>query len=92
MRLGKEERAMAPAIHRCLSRLRRDLHAGPLAGLKSSGTEELTRHGFKVDYVEIADADTLAMVVSWDGRQPLVGLVAAFLGEVRLIDNLLLHP
>ncbi|MBL7721162.1 MAG: pantoate--beta-alanine ligase, partial [Chitinophagaceae bacterium] len=47
--------------------------------------------GFRVDYIEIADAKTLKAVNNWDGKKKLVALVAAFLNEVRLIDNLLLN-
>ena len=49
----------------------------------------LTEKGFKVDYVEIADADTLQIVDHWDGKQKLVALAAAFLNQVRLIDNII---
>ena len=46
--------------------------------------------GLRVDYVTIADAESLEPVNNWDGQQPVAVLIAAFLGEVRLIDNLLL--
>ena len=55
------------------------------------------RHGmlaakdFKVDYVEIADAETLEPVHQWNGKQKVVALVAAFQDEVRLIDNMMLN-
>jgi pantoate--beta-alanine ligase len=51
----------------------------------------LIQAGFKPDYVEITDADNLAIVNDWDGKQKLVALIAAFLNEVRLIDNMLLN-
>jgi pantoate--beta-alanine ligase len=92
IRLDKESRALAPAIFRCLEDIRDGLEPGPLARFKEYGTLELTRRGFVVDYVEIADAGTLEPADSWDGRLPLVALIAAFLGEVRLIDNLALNP
>ena len=44
-----------------------------------------------VEYVEIADAGTLQPLSEWDGNTSLVALVAAFLGEVRLIDNMILN-
>ena len=50
----------------------------------------LTAENFKVDYVAIADAGTLEPVQSWDGERPLVALTAAYLNEVRLIDNMLI--
>jgi len=50
----------------------------------------LKRKGYKVDYVEIVDADILEIQENWDGKTKLVALVAAFLNEVRLIDNMLI--
>ncbi len=45
------------------------------------------KKGFKVDYVEIAKADDLQSVDDWDGNDKLVILSAAFLNDIRLIDN-----
>jgi pantoate--beta-alanine ligase len=50
----------------------------------------LTAQKMKVDYLEIADAGTLEPTDSWNGEQKLVALAAAFLGEVRLIDNMVI--
>jgi pantoate--beta-alanine ligase len=52
----------------------------------------LQHDGFKIDYVEIADANTLHLIDDWDGQQQLCALIAAFTGEVRLIDNMILNP
>ncbi|WEK34802.1 MAG: pantoate--beta-alanine ligase [Candidatus Pseudobacter hemicellulosilyticus] len=90
MRLSPEDRQRATAIHQALDTLRQQLIPGPLQPLKEQAIRFLQDQGFRPDYVEIADADTLELVGQWDGRQPLVGLVAAFLGEIRLIDNMLL--
>jgi len=38
----------------------------------------------------LADADTLELISEWDGKTKLVALIAAFMGKVRLIDNLIL--
>jgi pantoate--beta-alanine ligase len=46
---------------------------------------------FKVDYVSIADANSLEPCTDWDGQQKLVALAAAFQDDIRLIDNLLLN-
>jgi pantoate--beta-alanine ligase len=52
----------------------------------------LTAAGFeKIDYVTIAHADTLENISVWDGQTPVIGLVAAFISGVRLIDNIQLH-
>jgi pantoate--beta-alanine ligase len=89
-RLTAAERAIAPEIYRTL-----DL-AADLAGIKSVAnvkklsTDHLTEKGFIVDYFEIADTVTLQPVTKWDEAPEVIGCVAAFLGNVRLIDNLIL--
>ena len=43
-----------------------------------------------IDYVEIADTLTLAPLELWDGKTSIVALIAAWVSDVRLIDNLVL--
>lgn len=91
MRLSDEERKDAVSIYQALHFVKEKLEKGDLASLKKKAEDRLTRNGFKVDYVEIADATTLQIVNHWDGKQKLVALAAAFLNQVRLIDNILLN-
>jgi len=51
----------------------------------------LTEQGFKVEYIAISKAQTLETVQNWDGKSTLVALVAAYINQVRLIDNLVLN-
>ncbi|WP_336514048.1 pantoate--beta-alanine ligase [Pollutibacter soli] len=90
MRLSAEQKEQATLIYKILMDLKNDLRPGDLASLKRSAISELTNGGFKVDYVEIADTENLNPIHYWDGKQKAVAVVAAFLGEVRLIDNMLL--
>ena len=90
MRLNTEERMVAPSIYQALQYIKANLKQGDLTSLKAMAASRLTQQDFKVDYVEIADAVTLRSVSEWDGDQELVALAAAFLHEVRLIDNLIL--
>ncbi|MET0394783.1 MAG: pantoate--beta-alanine ligase [Chitinophagaceae bacterium] len=90
-RLDAAERKAAPAIYRSLSLIRDRLQLGDLQGLKQAAAGLLVQEGFRPDYVEIADAKTLEPVVHWDGQQQLVALAAALIGQVRLIDNILLN-
>ena len=48
----------------------------------------LSQKGFRTDYIDIADANTLDLVDHWDGKQKIVALAAAFINNVRLIDNM----
>jgi pantoate--beta-alanine ligase len=91
MRLNEDERRTATTIFRCLTKIKDDLKEGDLTGLKKKAITMLEEAGFRVDYVEIADANNLSLIDNWDGEQKIVALVAAFMNEVRLIDNMLLN-
>ncbi|MBI5858774.1 MAG: pantoate--beta-alanine ligase [Sphingobacteriales bacterium] len=91
MRLNEQERKTAIQIFKTLSFLKENIKPGNPDSIKKDANRMLIQAGFKPDYVEIADADNLAIVNDWDGKQKLVALIAAFLNEVRLIDNMLLN-
>jgi len=91
MRLNPEEREKATGIYQTLLYIKDNLNSGSLSSLKRSATHKLNEKGFKVDYVEIAEAENLSIVEDWDGKKALVILIAAFLNEVRLIDNLVVN-
>jgi len=90
VRLNAGDRKQALKIFDTLSFIKKDLRAGDLKTLKQTAAQNLTDAGFKVDYVEIANAETLEIINDWDGHTKTVALIAAFLGDVRLIDNMLL--
>lgn len=90
MRLTGDERKKAAGIYKCLDFIKQNLNSINLIQLKINALQLLGQAGFKVDYIEIADANNLEPVTRWDGKQKLIALVAAFLNEVRLIDNMLL--
>ena len=89
-RLNKTERLNAAKIFESLKYIGEEIKPGNLENLKISATKFLTKNGYKVDYIEIADAQTLELVNNWDGEKKLVALVAAYLNDVRLIDNVIL--
>lgn len=91
MRLSENERHTASEIFKTLSAIKKDLQPGDLVSLKDKASKRLIAAGFKPDYIEIADAASLELLEAWDGRRKLVALAAAFLNEVRLIDNMLLN-
>ncbi|NCU03963.1 MAG: pantoate--beta-alanine ligase [Chitinophagaceae bacterium] len=90
MRLSNNDRLTAVAISEALLQLKTKLRQGNLEQLKLEAAVFLTAKGFRVDYTEIAHAQTLQLMHNWNGSDPLVALTAAYLGEVRLIDNMLL--
>ena len=91
LRLQPEQRAVAPVIFHTLRAAKETIVPGDLSVIRKKALAHLERNHFRPDYFEIANAATLEPVSVWDGRQRLVILVAAFLGDVRLIDNLLVN-
>ena len=81
VRLQPDERQRATAIYKALLSLRST--ASP-----SLAKKILEEAQFRIDYVEIADAQTLEPVEL--GSAGAVALIAAFQGEIRLIDNMIL--
>jgi pantoate--beta-alanine ligase len=58
--------------------------------LLSAARAALDVHGVRPDYVELVDPSTLEPLAELD--RPALLLLAARVGEVRLIDNAVLHP
>jgi pantoate--beta-alanine ligase len=88
--LSPQERAVAPVLHRVLTLCAGKIAAGrPIPAILAEGREALERAGFRLDYLEARDAQTLAPAAK--GR-PLRLLVAATLGRTRLIDNVAVEP
>ena len=86
--LSPEERGVAPELFRAMKETAAGLRAGDdLSGALAGGTEIIRRAGFALDYLEVRHAETLAPVTSTkDGKLRI--LVAAKLGNTRLIDNM----
>lgn len=86
--LSDEERAEAPRLYRHLSAIRQALLDGDsqYAALEKAAADDLTAHGWRVDYIEVRQADTLEVAHAGEAR--LVVLAAARLGRTRLIDNI----
>jgi pantoate--beta-alanine ligase len=91
LRLNEHERKTAPLIYETLLYIKNNMRPGELSSLKNAARDKLTGAGFRVDYAEIADASTLETIRTWDGDQKAVALIAAFLDEIRLIDNILIN-
>lgn len=89
LRLSPSAREKAPVIYQTLQWIKASIKAGDISLLKQQATDKLVNAGFKADYVELADASTLQLINKWDGQSKLVALTAAFIDDVRLIDNLL---
>jgi pantoate--beta-alanine ligase len=86
--LSPAERQTAPALHKSLMRAAAAIRAGaPADRVLSAASADLRVAGFRVDYFELRNAETLAQVADLK-REPLRLLAAAWLGKTRLIDNI----
>jgi pantoate--beta-alanine ligase len=90
-RLSGDQRRNAVAISLALKEIVKKLDTGNTAPLLESARRTLDAAHFKTDYVEIARVADLKPILSWNGKEKAVALIAAFQGEVRLIDNMLLN-
>lgn len=80
---GSNRKKARIKISETLSYIKNNVKPGSLKNIKNSSIQNLTSAGFKVDYVEIADAVSLQLINDWNGKTPLVALAAAFLDDVR---------
>lgn len=90
MRLSVEARALAPHIYKVLNLTKAQLQAG-------ASSVEAHAHAvayfknypeFELEYLEIADFDTLMPIGQINSPDKTAICIAAFLGGVRLIDNI----
>jgi pantoate--beta-alanine ligase len=86
--LSAAERAIAPALFAAISEAALEIASGMSADIATSdAAAKLLAAGFtKIDYIEVRDAETLA-VADEANERPLRLLAAAWLGKTRLIDN-----
>ena len=87
--LTANERAAALALPNALGQAAAKIRAGDdVARTLAAATADILAAGFaRVDYVALADAETLEELQHFDGR-PARLLAAAKIGKTRLIDNL----
>lgn len=88
LRLNKIQRRTAVQIFKTMQLVKNEIAPGNLNLLRQKAVNTLSDAGFSVDYVEIADAVSLEHIIDWNGSQKAVILVAAYLDDIRLIDNL----
>ena len=85
--LDEEQRGRAIALPRALGVAARAIGRGePVAAILADARRSLEAAGFEVDYVDIADAETLTPDPAPDRPRRL--LAAARMGTTRLIDNM----
>lgn len=88
--LSSEEREHAALLHKTLQQAQQKIVAGEkdFELIQRQAVAQLNESGFRAEYFEVREAVTLLPATEADAA--LVVLVAAWLGEARLIDNLAL--
>jgi pantoate--beta-alanine ligase len=86
--LDVHQRTRAPELHATLEWMRESFVEGHArAAIEGAAARRLERAGFHPDYAVVRRAEDLAIPAE-DARSGLMALVAAKLGDTRLIDNL----
>lgn len=89
--LSGNERQMALTLHHTLKEVTAGLEAGAEPGrLIAMGLERLVSAGFRMDYLELRDAETLEPIERLE--RPARLLAGGYLGKTRLIDNMPVTP
>lgn len=85
--LTAEQRKIAPGLYKVMTRVAEKLKSGERdqGEMIAIAEQELNEKGFRADDIQIRDADTLLDLT--DNSKRAVILMAAWLGQARLIDN-----
>ena len=88
-RLTEVDKEKATAIYKSIVFIKANLLKLNIDELKRQAAQMLTDAGFdKIDYIDIIDSETLLPVTAYSSNQKITAIVAAFIGGVRLIDNM----
>jgi pantoate--beta-alanine ligase len=89
-RLSPKARAVAPLLHQVLAQAASQVQQGVApAQVQAQALASLAAEPqFTPEYFEVADAQTLQPVLAYEASRSVVLCVAAHLGGVRLIDNI----
>lgn len=94
MRLTKEERNIAPLVHKTLQATKTALrNTKDVETALEEGAKEISANSnFEVEYLQIIDRFTMQPLSGqYDSEIPTAICIAAHLGSVRLIDNIVLE-
>ncbi|HEV2830427.1 MAG TPA: pantoate--beta-alanine ligase [Hanamia sp.] len=90
LRFQPAEKELASQLYQSLQLIKENLTATNFSELKKNAMIHLENVGFKIEYLELAKAKNLELTQLYDSSEDHVILIAAFLNDVRLIDNILI--
>lgn len=88
-RLNESELEDALVISHVLREIASGQGQKPPDEWKDWGMREMESKGLSPEYLQVCDAENLQPVSNWEEANRYVAVCAAFVGEVRLIDNIL---
>ncbi len=91
LRLSHKDREKAPVLFVALGTLKQAFDRGEHLQQRLNVLRfMLSNKHIETDYLDVVRAENLEVPDNWDGSTPLIAIVAAWIGGVRLIDNLIL--
>jgi len=90
MRLTEPQRALAGTIYQCLVSIQGKQATDRFGLAQKECFDLLMDKGFEPEYVVLATAEDLTLLEDFAPDKDMVTLIAAKIGDIRLIDNLLL--
>ena len=90
LRLDTRQKELAANLYSTLQLIKKELTTFNFFELKQQAILQLKNDGFKIEYLEMAKTKDLQVINEFKNNEDLVVLIAAFLNEVRLIDNILI--
>jgi pantoate--beta-alanine ligase len=91
-RLSVEERQIAASIPKMMQEAVELVKQKGIDDAKVFINEQIAKVStMKLDYFEVCDADTLNTITEFKANQPVVSLIAVFVGNIRLIDNWMIN-
>jgi pantoate--beta-alanine ligase len=88
LRLNDEEKRLASSLNKTLETIKDGLSNENLSELKHIAISNLENKGFRTEYLELANRDDLAIIKDYKKGETYILLIAAWLNDIRLIDNL----
>ena len=89
MRLTPQQRETASEIFKTLKMSVEMISKQSVGDTKKFVVDRINnQEGLSVEYFEIVDGNTLQSITDWNDSSYIVGCIAVFCGEVRLIDNI----
>jgi pantoate--beta-alanine ligase len=89
-RLTKEQKEQASVINQSLMEAKEQLSTTSIDDITKKALSRMSIPGFKPEYFDIVDGQTLQPVKSINDASMIVACTAVWAGDVRLIDNIIL--